>query len=382
MTAADAMKPSARMPGGALPADERDLPDEVRQWLGHVVIVEEGAYDVAPGLIETFCAAVEDGNPLYRSTPEAQRISAGRIAPPAMLAVWARPALWAGSTDRPISGEPVNRPATSAGFPPQRRPLELHFRLKEIFRLPKAVVIDSAAEYYEPVRPGDRLHAEQMLDEVEAPSENRLGKGRRWTVGIRYRRRDGVLVGSERLRFFAYDTDVGGSAAEIRREATPAPGGEELPPLSIAITARHVIMGAAASCDWQPQHHDHRYAVDQARLRGIILNTPSQSGWLSRYLTDWSGPEGRIARLRLRMVQPICPGDVMQISGNVDGVETANAGWRWLRLRLRIRVAQEINTDGAAIIAVPGASGLRPWEASAKEWSPPDWNLRSLAVPE
>jgi acyl dehydratase len=153
--------------------------------------------------------------------------------------------------------------------------------------------------------------------------------------------------------------------------------GQELPPLSVVMTAKRIIMGAAASRDWQPQHHDYRYSVEQARLRDIILNTPTQTGWLSHYITDWSGPEGRMARLRLRMKIPICPGDVMQIRGIVEAVESAPAGWWWARLRLEIRVAEQVNSEGSAIVGLPGEGRVRPWQARGKEWCPPDWDLRS-----
>ena len=78
--------------------------------------------------------------------------------------------------------------------------------LKDRLGLPKAVVIGSDTVFHEPVRPGDRVRAEQLLEDVGAVTENRLGRGRRWTIVIRYSRQDGVLLGVEQLRFFAYGT--------------------------------------------------------------------------------------------------------------------------------------------------------------------------------
>lgn len=156
-------------------------------WIGQVVVVEDADIAVERVLIENFCTAVEDGNPLYWDADCAAAAVGTIIAPPAMLSAWTRPHEWS-----PTGG-------TMA-----RRPLELHFRLKDTLGLPKAVVVDSEVCYYEPVRPGDRVRAEQVLDEVGPLQENRLGHGRKWTISIFYYRAERVMLGHERLCFFAY----------------------------------------------------------------------------------------------------------------------------------------------------------------------------------
>ena len=42
-----------------------DLPQKVKSWIGKTVIKENNAVKVQRGLWQNFCAAVEDGNPLY-----------------------------------------------------------------------------------------------------------------------------------------------------------------------------------------------------------------------------------------------------------------------------------------------------------------------------
>ena len=41
-------------------------------------------------------------------------------------------------------------------------------------------------------------------------------------------------------------------------------------------------------------HHDKDFAVHRNGTRDIFLNTPNQAAWFERYLTDWSGPHGRL----------------------------------------------------------------------------------------
>ena len=63
-----------------------------------------------------------------------------------------------------------------------------------------------------------------------------------------------------------------------------------LPELSYQVTATTVVLGALASRDWRPMHHDQDFAVNRNGTRDIFLNTPNQAAWFERYLTDWAGP--------------------------------------------------------------------------------------------
>ena len=58
--------------------------------------------------------------------------------------------------------------------------------------------------------------------------------------------------------------------------------GDPLPTLEVPVTARMIVSGAAASRDWQPQHHDHTWAVERAGTRDIFINTPTLAGWFER----------------------------------------------------------------------------------------------------
>lgn len=142
---------------------------------------------VDPASISLFAAAVEDGNPLYRDTPEAAVLTDGPIAPPAMLSTWNRPDPWTPGGGRAI------------------RALELHFRVKEALALPKAVVTCTETELHTPIRPGDRILAEQRLDAIGPKTSNKLGQGRYWTISVLYRRiADHVLLGIETMDFYGY----------------------------------------------------------------------------------------------------------------------------------------------------------------------------------
>ena len=164
-----------------------EIPQDVRDWIGRVAVVSEAVATVERGAIEAFASAVEDANPLYWDDAAAQAITGGVVVPPAMLSAWTRPNRW------------------SPAGKPMLRPLELHFRVKDQLGLPNAIVTEASTEYRAPARPGDRIHTEQMLDFVGPLVENRLGRGRNWSISIYYRRADNALLAVETLGFFGYE---------------------------------------------------------------------------------------------------------------------------------------------------------------------------------
>lgn len=146
--------------------------------------------------------------------------------------------------------------------------------------------------------------------------------------------------------------------------------GFELPEMALEVTTRLVIMGATTSRDWQPIHHDLKWAQDRAGLPNIILNNYTQAGWLSHYLTDWSGPEGRLGRMKFSMRKPICPGDTAVFKATVTSVEV-EGGLRWLELDLAIQIEGKSFTTGSARLALPASpEGPSPWKYPESDWAP------------
>lgn len=147
--------------------------------------------------------------------------------------------------------------------------------------------------------------------------------------------------------------------------------GMQLPPMQVPVTPKKIIMGAAASRDWQPQHHDMAWAQQSAGLPNIIMNNYTQAGWISRYVTDWCGAEGRIGRLRFAMRQPICPGDELVFSGTIKTMEPSGQAFFWLEIAVEIRVGERTATTATVRLALP-ASKAAPsvWRCAATAWKP------------
>ncbi len=83
-------------------------------------------------------------------------------------------------------------------------------------------------------------------------------------------------------------------------------------------------------------HHDHDFAVNRNGTQDIFLNTPNQAAWFERYVTDWTGPKGRLGRMKFRMKGSVFPGDTMVMRAKVESRRDRR---RRLRLGVTARLA-------------------------------------------
>ncbi|MGO9877644.1 MAG: hypothetical protein ACLPVY_28060 [Acidimicrobiia bacterium] len=146
--------------------------------------------------------------------------------------------------------------------------------------------------------------------------------------------------------------------------------GDVLPELRYDVTATTVVLGALATRDTRPMHHDHDFAVQRNGTPDIFLNTPNQAAWFERYLTDWSGPYGRLGRMRFRMKGSVFPGDTMVLSATVEHVETDDLGCGWVTVLVRLAVNDELKTDCTARLALPVDRDDNPWRRRGDSWQP------------
>jgi acyl dehydratase len=96
--------------------------------------------------------------------------------------------------------------------------------------------------------------------------------------------------------------------------------GDELLTLEIPMTATLVAAGAIATRDFMPVHHDRDYAAVQG-APDIFMNILSDTGYCSRFLTDWAGPDAMVQRLAIRLGVPVFPGHTLTYTGSVRSVE-------------------------------------------------------------
>jgi acyl dehydratase len=146
--------------------------------------------------------------------------------------------------------------------------------------------------------------------------------------------------------------------------------GDELPPLSYEVSATTVVLGALASRDWRPMHHDKDFAVNRNGTRDIFLNTPNQAAWFERYLTDWTGPRGRLGRVTFKMSGSVFPGDVMVLRGVVSSADVDETGCGFVVVDVSLSVDGDVKTTCAARIALPLTADDNPWARTGAAWRP------------
>jgi len=146
--------------------------------------------------------------------------------------------------------------------------------------------------------------------------------------------------------------------------------GQRLPVLRYDVTATTVVLGALATRDWRPMHHDKDFAVERNGTRDIFLNTPNQAAWFERYLTDWSGPHGRLGAITFRMAGSVFPGDTMELAGVVEGTAIDGVGCGWVTVAVKLTVDGEVKTTCGARLALPISVDDNPWSRRAERWRP------------
>jgi hypothetical protein len=154
------------------------------------------------------------------------------------------------------------------------------------------------------------------------------------------------------------------------RTLTAVSVGDALPVLAHEFNSTTVVVGALATRDWRPQHHDYHFATERNGVQDIFVNAPNQAAWFERFLTDWSGPTGRIGRMAFRMHDSIFPGDTAEFSGTVTSVDTDDTGCGWVEVDLAVRVGERTCTTCRARIALPVAADDNPWARHGERWQP------------
>ena len=289
---------------------------------------EPGPLELSDYLIRHWCETVEDGNPLYLDDAYARSQGRRSVVAPvgAIMTTLSMPLRWPWP---PGDREPARH---------------IHYDVKDLLNLPVGIITTIEVEPHAPVEIGDRVSVSQRLVSISPWKKTRLGEGHFWTMDRLYRNQHGALVLRERMTAFGYgretaapatDGGAGGGWSPAVEEAIrgaqtgyqpPAfrdrfwedvPEGEELPKLRMPITFTRCVYLASATRDFSPQHSNREYAQQRSKTKDVFVNTPFNLGMVSRFLTDWAGPQSIVRRMRLSMRGNVCAGDDMILSGTV-----------------------------------------------------------------
>jgi len=127
--------------------------------------------------------------------------------------------------------------------------------------------------------------------------------------------------------------------------------GDELPAMVIEVSATRIVAGAIASRDFMPVHHDRAYANSQG-APDIFMNILSDTGYCSRFLTDWAGPDAMVTHLAIRLGVPVFPGHTLTYTGTVTTLRReGDEGFVDVELRAINDLGEHVS--GTATISLP-----------------------------
>jgi len=136
-----------------------------------------------------------------------------------------------------------------------------------------------------------------------------------------------------------------------RLDASEVAVGDELPSFDLPVTSTVIVAGAIASRDFMPAHHDSEYARSQG-APDMFMNILTTNGYVSRFVTDWAGPEAMIRKISIRLGGPAIPGQPLRFSGQV--VRADDAGDERV-VEVSVRAANDLgdHATGTVLLSLP-----------------------------
>jgi hypothetical protein len=275
-----------------------------------------------------WCSAIGDRNPLYLNDDYRSGVGFERVvAPPAMMQMW--------------SMRDVNM--TYAPGSTDAAPYQVLDTLSEN-GFPGNVAVSYDITFHRLLLEGDRAHHYTTVIAISGLKNTALGQGYFVTERVEYLDQHEQLFAEALITYFQYEpasaTDQRpGNEADADRTSAPAEPawqtdfrniaydelamGQTLPELTIPITHKLIVSGAAATQDFIDGHHNAQ-AAKAAAMPDIFMNILTTSGLSARYLSDWAGPGSRLKKIKFKLMAPNVPGDVMVMQGQVTKLEQSD----------------------------------------------------------
>jgi acyl dehydratase len=220
---------------------------------------------------------------------------------------------------------------------------------------PGTLATNSELEFDRYLRLGDQLESSTALESISERKATALGLGYFVTWVTTYTDDERTVVGRQRFRIYKFAPGRSGPPASDGKPRPQSPTGdavgEELPPLDLDVTATLVVAGAIASRDFMPVHHDRDYAIAQG-APDIFMNILTSNGYVSRYVTDWAGPDAMLRSISIRLGAPAVPGHVLRFTGRVMG-ESREGHERVVEVAVLAANALGSHVTGTVVLSLP-----------------------------
>jgi acyl dehydratase len=271
-----------------------------------------------------WCSAIGDTNPLYldRAYQRSQHLDRA-VAPPTMMQVW---------TMRDVN---MAYAPGSTDTPPYAALDKLRARGFEA-----NVAVSYDLRFHRYLLEGDLVHHYTTVVAISELKNTSLGQGHFVTERVEYLDQHAAMFAQALITYFQYRPDTGhhkangtgkasgrdgaqsrppsatGAATGVGLAAATLRAGDSLPELAIPITHKLIVSGALASQDFIDVHHNAN-AARAAAMPDIFMNILTSCGLCGRYLGDWGGPASRLKSLKMKLLAPNLPGDLMLLHGKI-----------------------------------------------------------------
>lgn len=135
-------------------------------------------------------------------------------------------------------------------------------------------------------------------------------------------------------------------------QTTPAAGtlkvGDTLPEFILNVTSTVIVAGAIATRDFMPVHHDRDYAQAQG-APDIFMNILSTNSYISRYVSDWAGPNSMQKKIAIRLGAPCVPNKPLTFSGEIIAIN--NQG-RESEVELKVKAVNEYGDHASGTVSL------------------------------
>ena len=136
-----------------------------------------------------------------------------------------------------------------------------------------------------------------------------------------------------------------------RLDPTGIAVGDALPSFELPVTATRIVAGAIASRDFMPAHHDKAFAAAQG-APDIFMNILTTNGLVSRFATDWAGPECMVRKIAIRLGVPVFPNQTLKFTGEVAAVQV-DGGEAIVEVALRAATEYGDHATGTVVLTLP-----------------------------
>jgi acyl dehydratase len=313
-------------------------------WVGRTLSELTAAPDaVNLPMIRHWVDALDDQNPVYLDESFAATTRfGGLVAPPAMLQAW--------TMARPIIAGIAER-----GGAPREVSAESPISIFDDAGYKGTLATNSELEFVRYLRIGDRLRSSTVVESISERKMTGLGAGYFLTWVTAFVDEHDEVVGRQLFRILKFDpgrVETDDSRGGGRSQASgPSDSGESLPTFGLDVTPTVIVAGAIASRDFMPAHHDREFAKAQG-APDMFMNILTSNGYVSRYITDWAGPEAMLKSIAIRLGAPAIPGLVLRFTGQVSS-STKEGDERVIEVAVRASNDLGDHLTGTVVLTLP-----------------------------